>query len=226
MLPGFFLYFLVIIALAGCSTEGAIRQEDQKLDLKVSQSLLEKFDCDQKILLSGDPYRVARMTGFYCVTGKSGNFRVFKVFNSPSAAKSAAADFASLQTGGRKLVEGDNWFLLGLKADIAIFETVKFQPSSNALGFYRSYSESQDLCMIQLTSLLESSIRKQESLAAYRNAVENQFPGALEQIDGLDQVVTTELERRFTEDSAFVIDQKLGEASISYRRFCLQAHLR
>ena len=88
------------------------------ISLQEVRQIEKLLKCDDVYRVVSDPYRAARMNGFYCITGLRANFRVVKVFDSTKAAQEDTDLYEPIQTGGRKLYRGENWFVFGLPQDI------------------------------------------------------------------------------------------------------------
>lgn len=214
---------LTAATLSGCSTPiASVSSPTDEAGLYIAMRDVTKvelaLDCERLYRISGDPYRVSASAGFYCVDGLAANFRVFKVYESSATSKLAAQDYESVQTGGRKLTTGKNWFLLGLELDFQRLEALKLEPQQ--LAAFPPAQPLQDNCMLQVTSLVESLIQEGDADGDFATGIDAAIPGALLQAKSVSNARRGTLAKAFASQDPFSIEQELAEASKSYRNFC------
>ena len=189
--------------------------------LQEARQLEKLLKCDAVYRVVSDPYRAARMNGFYCVTGLRANFRVVKVFDSTKAAQEDTDLYEPLQTGGRKLYRGENWFVFGLPQDIkAVLSSKLIRKSKAGLGL-TNYTTKQDLCMGLSTAVLQSHFDNQQGEKRHIQDLESLFKGGAREVEEAIRRYGSRLNKSLLGDNSFPMEQDLALASLTYRPFCL-----
>lgn len=217
------LTLVLAACLAGCAATAVSDSDEYEnsgsyLDMGDISKVEMALSCEKTYRISGDPYRVSQMAGLYCVDGLAANFRTVKIYESPGAAKLAAQDYESIQTGGRKLITGKNWFLFGLTEDEKRLEDLKLESQPHSTS--PKPQPLQDNCMLQVTSLVESLIQEGDADGDFATGIDAAIPGALLQAKSVSDARRGTLAKAFASQDPFSIEQELAEASKSYRNFC------
>jgi hypothetical protein len=161
------------------------------------------------------------MQGFYCVTGLRANFRVVKIFDSAKAARADTDLYEPIQTGGRKLFLGRNWFVFGLPQDIkSVINSKLIQKSEAGLGL-RDYTTKQDLCMGLSTAAMESHFDALPDEKRHFHDLEWLFKGGTKEVQIALKRYGPRLKKSLLGDNSFLMEQDLAQASLTYRSFCL-----
>lgn len=214
---------LLAVSLA-LSSSTAIVSEPQNagfISLQAAKKLEKLLKCDEVYRVVSDPYRASRMNGFYCVTGLRANFRVVKVFDSTKAAEEDIDLYQPIQTGGRKLYRGENWFVFGLPQDIkAVLASKMIRKTPVGLGL-TNYTTKQDLCMGLSTAVLQSHFDNPQGEKRHIQDLEGLFKGGNLQVQAAIQKHGFRLKKSLLGDNSFPIEQDLAEASLTYRPFCV-----
>jgi hypothetical protein len=209
------------LALGGAPPQDPIAKNGGFLPLSVASQLERILKCTDVYPLVADPYRAARMNGFYCVTGLRANFRVVKIFDSTKAAQDDTDLYAPIQTGGRKLLLGKNWFVFGLADDISsILKSKLIRANSVGLGL-KDYTTKQDLCMGLSTAALESHFDDPPGEQRHLHDLEWLFKGGVAQVRTAINQYGVQLKKSILGDNSFAMEQDLALASLKYRPFCL-----
>ncbi|MEY4043368.1 MAG: hypothetical protein RL529_935 [Actinomycetota bacterium] len=161
------------------------------------------------------------MKGFYCVTGLRGNFRLVKIFESKKAAKDDTDLYEPIQTGGRKLLVGGNWFVFGLPQDIkSIVDSGLIKRSDSGMGL-KDYTTKQDLCMGLSTAAMESHFDDPSGETRHLHDLEWLFKGGTKQVQSAIKKFGPQLKKALLGDDGLLMGQTLARASLVYRPFCL-----
>lgn len=217
------LLFVLAACFTGCVATAVpdsseFENSGSYLDMRDISKVEMALSCEKTYRISGDPYRVSQMAGLYCVDGLAANFRVVKIYESPVAAKLAAQDYESIQTGGRKLVTGKNWFLLGLTEDAKRLDDLKLE--SRPQSTFPKPQPLKDNCMLQLTSLIEAISQGDDEKGNFALGIDAAIPGALIQANNITAARRLSLAKALESKDPFLIEQELAEAAKSYREFC------
>jgi hypothetical protein len=191
------------------------------LPLSAATQLEKLLKCEKTYQLVADPNRVSKMKGFYCVTGLRGNFRLVKIFESKKAAKDDTDLYEPIQTGGRKLVVGGNWFVFGLPQDIkAVLNSGLIKRSDSGLGL-KDYTTKQDLCMGLSTAAMESHFDDPSGEARHLHDLEWLFKGGTKHVQSAIKRFGPQLKKALLGDDGLLMGQTIARASLVYRPFCL-----
>jgi hypothetical protein len=191
------------------------------LPLSASYQLEKRLNCEKTYPLVSDPNRASKMNGFYCVSGLRGNFRLVKIFESKKAAKDDTDLYEPIQTGGRKLVVGGNWFIFGLPQDVkAIVSSGLIKRSDSGMGL-KDYTTKQDLCMGLSTAAMESHFDDPAGEKRHLHDLEWLFKGGTKQVQSAINRFGPELKKALLGDNGLLMGQTLARASLAYRPFCV-----
>lgn len=191
------------------------------LSLSASKKLEKLLKCDVVYRLISDPNRAAKMNGFYCVTGLNANFRVVKIFNSTKAAQEDTDLYVPIQTGGRKVYLGKNWFVFGLPNDLkAVLGSKLILKSQAGLGL-TDYTNKQDLCMSLSTAALQSHFNDLASEKQHFHDLDWLFKGVSKYVKTAISRYGAQLSKSLLSNNSFPGDQDLAQASLTYKPFCL-----
>jgi hypothetical protein len=163
------------------------------------------------------------MNGFYCVTGLRANFRIFKVFDDPAVMLNDTELYEPLQTGGRKLVVGKNWFIFGLPRDVEVVTAASQFAESRGTLRDVPYSSGQNTCMGLMTSALDFTFNGTNQGKATIENAEEYFPGAEQAYERTLKQWGDRVAESYSANNGPFIEQTISEASRSYRDFCLSA---
>lgn len=209
------------LLLGGVTSGSAASESAGYLPLSAATKLEKLLKCERTYPLVSDPNRVSKMNGFYCVTGLRGNFRLVKIFESKKAAKDDTDLYEPIQTGGRKLVLGGNWFVFGLPQDIkAIANSGLIKRSDSAMGL-KDYTTKQDLCMGLSTAAMESHFDDPAGEKQHLHDLEWLFKGGTKQVQSAINRFGPELKKALLGDDGLLMGQTLARSSLVYRPFCL-----
>lgn len=192
------------------------------ISLQSAQQLEKLLKCDEVYRVVSDPYRAARMNGFYCVTGLRANFRVVKVFDSTKAAQEDIDLYEPIQTGGRTLYRGENWFVFGLPKDVRAVLASKLIRKTQVGLALTNYTTKQDLCMGLSTAVLQSHFDNQPGEKRHIQDLEKLFKGGAQRVEEAIRRYGSRLNKSLLGDNSFPIEQDLALASITYRPFCIE----
>ena len=218
-----FLVGLVAIGLTlGVSPINASASKNPGfLNLQAAQQLEKELNCDEVYRLTSDPYRAAKMNGFYCVTGLRANFRVVKVFDSTKAAHEDTDLYSPIQTGGRKVYEGQNWFVFGLPQDIKAVLNSKLIKKTQVGLALTSYTTKQDLCMGLSTAALQSHFDDLAAEKRHFHDLEWLFKGGSKQVQAAIKQHGSQLKKSLLGENSLLVERDLAQASLTVRPFCL-----
>jgi hypothetical protein len=213
---------LAVILFIGSPTSTAAPGDSAGyLPLSAATQLEKLLKCEKTYALVSDPNRVSKMNGFYCVTGLRGNFRVVKIFESKRAAKDDIDLYVPIQTGGRKLVVGGNWFVFGLPQDIkTVVNSGLIKRSDSGLGL-KDYTTKHDLCMGLSTAAMESHFDNPAGEKRHLHDLEWLFKGGTRQVQSAINRFGPQLKKALLGDDGLLMGQALARASLVYRPFCL-----
>jgi uncharacterized protein YceK len=219
------LTLAIAIGLSGCAqVESQVESRitiDTYMQLSEVSRIQDRMDCSQVYPLVSDAYSAARMNGFYCVTGLRANFRIFKIFDDPAVMLNDTELYEPLQTGGRKLLVGKNWFVYGLAEDIEVVTSSPQVTSARGIISEVPYSTKQSTCMGLLTSALDFTFNgTDQGKETIENAEEN-FPGAEQAYERAVKQWGDRVAEAYSANNGPLIEQTISEASLSYRDFCL-----
>ena len=211
----------VAILLGSPTSVAAPINSSGYLPLSAATELEKLLNCEKTYPLVSDPNRVSKMNGFYCVTGLRGNFRVVKIFESTKAAKDDTDLYEPIQTGGRKLVVGGNWFVFGLSQDIkAVLNSGLIRRSDSGMGL-KDFTTKQDLCMGLSTAAMESHFDDPSGEARHLHDLEWLFKGGTRQVQSAIKRFGPQLKKALLGDDGLLMGQTLAIASLVNRPFCL-----
>lgn len=221
-MQGFFGVLLTVsLSLSGSTALVSEPSNTGFVSLQSAKQLEKLLRCDDVYRVVSDPYRAARMNGFYCVTGLRANFRVVKVFDSTKAAEEDIDLYQPIQTGGRKLYRGENWFVFGLPQDIkAVLASKLIRKTPVGLGL-TNYTSKQDLCMGLSTAVLQSHFDNQAAEKQHIHDLEWLFKGGNLYVQAAIQKYGFRLKKSLLGDNSFPMEQDLAAASLAYRPFCV-----
>lgn len=209
------------LLLGGVTSGSAASESAGYLPLSAATKLEKLLKCERTYPLVSDPNRVSKMNGFYCVTGLRGNFRLVKIFESKKAAKDDTDLYEPIQTGGRKLVLGGNWFVFGLPQDIkAIANSGLIKRSDSAMGL-KDYTTKQDLCMGLSTAAMESHFDDPAGEKQHLHDLEWLFKGGAKRVQSAINRFGPDLKKALLGDDGLLMGQTLARSSLVYRSFCL-----
>jgi hypothetical protein len=214
---------LLAVSLALSSSTARVSEPSNTgfISLQSAKQLEKLLKCDDVYRLVSDPYRAARMNGFYCVTGLRANFRVVKVFDSTKAAEEDIDLYQPIQTGGRKLYRGENWFVFGLPQDIkAVLASKLIRKTQVGLGL-TNYTTKQDLCMGLSTAVLQSHFDNPQGEKRHMQDLEGLFLGGVRHVQNAITKYGPRLKKSLLGDNSFPMEQDLAAASLTYRPFCI-----
>ena len=211
----------VSLVLSGSTAIVSEPQNAGFISIQAAKKLEKLLKCDEVYRVVSDPYRAAEMNGFYCVTGLRANFRVVKVFDSAKAAEEDIDLYQPIQTGGRKLYRGENWFVFGLPQDIkAVLASKLIRKTPVGLGL-TNYTTKQDLCMGLSTAVLQSHFDNPQGEKRHIQDLEGLFKGGNLQVQAAIQKYGFRLKKSLLGDNSFPMEQDLAAASLTYRPFCV-----
>jgi hypothetical protein len=213
----------LVLMLSGCAQEKAQSGTtlDTYMQLSEARRIQDLMDCSETYPLVSDAYSAANMNGFYCVTGLRANFRIFKIFDDPDVMLNDTELYAPLQTGGRKLLVGKNWFIFGLPQDIEVATGATQFASSRGILSEAPYSTKQNTCMGLLTSALDFTFNGTNQGEATVENAEEYFPGAERAYARTVKLWGDRVTEAYSANNGPLIEQTISEASRSYRDFCL-----
>ena len=213
----------LVIMVSGCTQEKAqvATTLDTYMQLSEAGRIQDRMDCSETYALVSDAYSASKMTGFYCVTGLRANFRIFKIFDDPEVMLNDTELYAPLQTGGRKLLVGKNWFIFGLPQDIEIVSTANQVTNARGILSETPYSTRQNTCMGLLTSALDFTFNGTNQGEATVQNAEEYFPGAKEAYERTVKQWGDRVAEAYSANNGPLIEQTISAASLSYRDFCL-----
>lgn len=209
------------LTLSSSTPSGAVVNNPGFLSLQAATQIEKLLKCDQVYQVISDPYRAAKMNGFYCVTGLRANFRVVKIFDSTKAAQEDTDLYEPIQTGGRRVYLGSNWFVFGLPQDIRAILNSKLIQKTRAGISLTDYSTKQDLCMGLSTAALESHFDDVAGEKRHFQDLEWLFKGGTKQVQKAINRHGVQLKKSLLGDNSFPMEQDLASASLTYRPFCL-----
>ena len=213
------------LILSGCAQGKAQSGTtiDTYMQLSEASRIQDRMDCTETYPLVSDAYSAAKMNGFYCVTGLRANFRIFKIFDDPDVMLNDTELYEPLQTGGRKLLVGENWFIFGLPQDIEVVNAAtQFTNSRRILG-EAPYSTKQNTCMGLMTSALDFTFNGTNQGEATVENAEEFFPGAEQAYARTVKQWGVRVAEAYSANNGPLIEQTLSAASLSYRDFCLKS---
>jgi hypothetical protein len=215
----------LVIALSGCTEVQSQTTEtfDTYMQLSEASRIQDRMDCSETYTLVSDAYSAAKMNGFYCVTGLRANFRIFKVFDDPAVMLNDTELYEPLQTGGRKLVVGKNWFIFGLPRDVEVVTAASQFAESRGTLRDVPYSSGQNTCMGLMTSALDFTFNGTNQGKATIENAEEYFPGAEQAYERTLKQWGDRVAESYSANNGPLIEQTISEASRSYRDFCLSA---
>lgn len=211
------------LMLSGCAQDEAQSRTtiDTYMQLSEASRIQDRMDCSEVYPLVSDAYSAAKMNGFYCVTGLRANFRIFKIFDDPAVMLNDTELYEPLQTGGRKLVVGKNWFIFGLPQDIEIVSAATQVTNARGIISEPSYSTRQSTCMGLMTSALDFTFNGTDQGKATLDNAEEYFPGAEQSFERAEEQWGDRVAEAYSANNGPLIEQTISEASLSYREFCL-----
>ena len=219
------LTLAIAIGLSGCAQAESQVQSGTTIEtyMQLSQAsrIQDRMDCSEVYPLVSDAYSAARMNGFYCVTGLRANFRIFKIFDDPAVMLNDTELYEPLQTGGRKLLVGENWFIFGLPQDIEVVEAATQFTNSRGILSEAPYSTKQSTCMGLLTSALDFTFNGTNQGEATVENAEEYFPGAEQAYARTVKQWGDRVAEVYLANNGPLIEQTISAASLSYREFCL-----
>ncbi len=214
-------FLAISLTLAGSTANIPSVSNPGFLPLAAATQLQKLLKCDEVYPVISDPNRAARMNGFYCVTGLRANFRVVKIFDSIKSAQEDTDLYEPIQTGGRKVYKGKNWFVFGLPQDInAVLNSNLIRKTQSGLGL-TSYTTKQDLCMGLSTAAMESHFDDRAGEKRHFQDLEWLFKGGTKQVQTAIKKYGAQLGTSLLGDNSFPMEQDLARASLTYRPFCL-----
>ena len=213
----------LVLMLSGCAQDNVQSRTtiDTYMHLSEAGRIQDRMDCSEVYPLVSDAYSAAKMTGFYCVTGLRANFRIFKIFDDPDVMLNDTELYAPLQTGGRKLLVGKNWFIFGLPQDIEIVSTANQVTNARGILSETPYSTRQNTCMGLLTSALDFTFNGTNQGEATVQNAEEYFPGAKKAYERTVKLWGDRVADAYSANNGPLIEQTISAASLSYRDFCL-----
>ena len=211
------------LMLSGCAQDEAQSRTtiDTYMQLSEASRIQDRMDCSEVYPLVSDAYSAARMNGFYCVTGLRANFRIFKIFDDPAVMLNDTELYEPLQTGGRKLVVGKNWFVYGLPQDIEIVSATNQVTNARGILSEAPYSTQQNTCMGLMTSALDFTFNGTDQGKATLENAEEYFPGAEKVYERTVNQWGDRVADAYSANNGPLIEQTISAASLSYRDFCL-----
>ena len=219
------LTLAIAIGLSGCAQAESQVQSGTTIEtymqLSEASRIQDRMDCSEVYPLVSDAYSAAKMNGFYCVTGLLANFRTAKIFDDPADMLNDTELYEPLQTGGRKLLVGKNWFIFGLPADIEV--TIASAQFASARGIVSEvpYSMEQSTCMGLLTSALDFTFNGTNQGEATVENAKRYFPGAEQVYERTVKQWGDRVAEAYSANNGPLIEQTISAASLSYRDFCL-----
>jgi hypothetical protein len=214
-------FLAISLTLVGSTGNIPVVSHPGFLPLSAATQLQKSLKCEEVYQVISDPYRAARMNGFYCVTGLRANFRLVKIFDSTKAAKEDTDLYEPIQTGGRRLYLGKNWFVFGLPQDINAVVASSFMQKTDAGLGLTDYTTKQDLCMGLSTAAMESHFDDLTGEKRHFQDLEWLFKGGTKQVRAAIQRYGAQLKKSLLGKNAFPMEQDLAQASLTYRPFCL-----
>lgn len=219
------LTLAIAIVLSGCApVEPQVKSGttiETYMQLSEASRIQDRMDCSEVYPLVSDAYSTARMNGFYCVTGLRANFRIFKIFDDPDVMLNDTELYEPLQTGGRKLLVGKNWFVYGLPQDIEVVTAATQFASARGIVSEVPYSMEQSTCMGLLTSALDFTFNGTNQGEATVENAERYFPGAEQAYERAVKQWGDRVAEAYLANNGPLIEQTISAASLSYREFCL-----
>jgi hypothetical protein len=211
------------LILTGCAQDKAQSNTtiDTYMQLSQASRIQDRMDCSEVYPLVSDAYSAARMNGFYCVTGLRANFRIFKIFDDPAVMLNDTELYEPLQTGGRKLLVGKNWFVYGLAEDIEVVTSSRQVTSARGIISEVPYSTKQNICMGLMTSALDFTFNGTDQGKETIENAEEHFPGAEQAYERAVKQWGDRVAEAYSANNGPLIEQTISEASLSYRDFCL-----
>jgi hypothetical protein len=220
------LTLAIVIGLSGCSpVEPQVKSRiaiDTYMQLSEASRIQDRMDCSEVYPLVSDAYSAARMNGFYCVTGLRANFRIFKIFDDPEVMLNDTELYEPLQTGGRKLLVGENWFIFGLPQDIEVVKAATQFTNARGILSQAPYSTKQSTCMGLLTSALDFTFNGTDQGKETIENAEDYFPGAEKAYARAVKQWGDRVAAAYSANNGPLIEQTISEASLSYRDYCLK----
>ena len=212
------------MGLSGCAqVESQVENRitiDTYMQLSEAGRIQDRMDCSEVYPLASDAYSAARMNGFYCVTGLRANFRIFKIFDDPAVMLNDTELYEPLQTGGRKLLVGKNWFIFGLPADIEVASAATQFANSRGIISEVPHSTKQSTCMGLLTSALDFTFNGTDQGKETIENAEDYFPGAEKAYARAVKQWGDRVAAAYSANNGPLIEQTISSASLSYRDFC------
>ena len=210
----------LVLTLSGCAQGQNEAKYDTLIEFSEVTRIQNLLDCGEIYPLVSDAYSAAKMKGFYCVSGVRENFRLFKVFDDPEVMLNDIELYEPLQTGGRKLAAGKNWFMFGLPDDIevALASTQLSSPGTNSKAVY---SPRQNTCMGLMTSALDFTFNGTDQGKATVENAEKFFRGAGGAYEKTVALWGQRVSEAYAVGNGPLIEQTLSSASLNYRDFCL-----
>ena len=193
------------------------------MQLSEASRIQDRMDCTETYPLVSDAYSAAKMNGFYCVTGLRANFRIFKIFDDPDVMLNDTELYEPLQTGGRKLLVGKNWFIFGLPQDIEIVSAATQVTNARGILSEAPYSTKQNTCMGLLTSALDFTFNGTNQGTTTMENAEEYFPGAEQAYARTVKLWGDRVTEAYSANNGPLIEQTISAASLSYRDFCLKS---
>ena len=210
----------LVLTLSGCAQGQNKTENDTVIPFSEVTRIQNSLDCGELYPLVSDAYSAAKMKGFYCVSGLRENFRLFKIFDDPEVMLNDIELYEPLQTGGRKLTAGKNWFMFGLPRDIevALTSTELSSPATNSKAVY---SNRQNTCMGLLTSALDFTFNGTDQGKATLENAKKFFRGAEGAYERTVVLWGKQVAEAYAVGNGPLIEQTLSSASLTYRDFCL-----
>ena len=219
------LTLAIAIGLSGCApVEPQVKSGttiDTYMQLSEAGRIQDRMDCSEVYPLVSDAYSAARMNGFYCVTGLRANFRIVKIFDDPAVMLNDTELYEPLQTGGRKLLVGKNWFIFGLPQDIEVVTSSTQVTSARGIIREVPYSTKQNICMGLMTSALDFTFNGTDQGKETIENAEDYFPGAEKAYARAVKQWGDRVAAAYSANNGPLIEQTISSASLSYREFCL-----
>ena len=192
------------------------------MQLSEASRIQDRMDCSEVYPLVSDAYSAAKMNGFYCVTGIRANFRIFKIFDDPAVMLNDTELYEPLQTGGRKLLVGENWFIFGLPQDLEVVNAATQFTNSRGILSEAPYLTKQNTCMGLMTSALDFTFNGTNQGQATVENAEEYFPGAEQAYARTVKQWGVRVAEAYSANIGPLIEQTISAASMSYRDFCLK----
>lgn len=190
------------------------------LELSDISRITKALKCEKKYPLASDYQRMSPMRGVYCVTGLSENSRSVRIYESEAAARDILDLYVPYQTGGRKVYLMANWFIYGLPSDMRTIQKLKLKEARPNPNFQKTYPVKQDMCIGLISEALRGAFSSPEMEKLNIESAEKLFPGAKEQLHIAIAKYGAGLKIAYSSNEFNLIEQRLSEATESYRPFC------